>query len=127
MAAHERDILGCAYEADDPIFDPCPRTLIFQFAINCSSSMINDYMPQEYQSIDRITGAITYPWYRIRQHAFREALAEGAGMYITMAFLNGVIHQVNLGGATHGGYFNVNLGVGLAFMMGIHACGGVSG
>ncbi|KAF0708484.1 hypothetical protein As57867_006321, partial [Aphanomyces stellatus] len=89
--------------------------------------MINDYKPIENETVDAKTGAVAYPWYRIREHFLREALAEGAGMYITMAFLNGVIHQVNLGGATHGGYFNVNLGVGLAFMMGIHACGGVSG
>ncbi|KAG9403971.1 hypothetical protein AC1031_005510 [Aphanomyces cochlioides] len=89
--------------------------------------MIQDYKSIEAQSIDATTGQVVYPWYRIREHFLREALAEGAGMFITMAFLNGVIHQVSLGGGTHGDFFNINLGVGLAFMMGIHACGGVSG
>ncbi|RLO03888.1 hypothetical protein DYB28_008650 [Aphanomyces astaci] len=89
--------------------------------------MLNNYHTLEKKSFDETTGTVEYPWYRVKEHFTREILAEGTGMFITMAFLNGVVSQVVLGGATHGDYSHINLGVGLAFMMGIHTCGGISG
>ncbi|ETW03696.1 hypothetical protein H310_05082 [Aphanomyces invadans] len=89
--------------------------------------MLNNYHTLEKKSFDATTGTVEYPWYRVKEHFTRELLAEGTGMFITMAFLNGVVAQVVMGGNSHGDYTHINLGVGLAFMMGIHTCGGISG
>ena len=57
----------------------------------------------------------------------REALAEFFGTFILIAFGVGVVAQVVLSGHTTGDYLSINLGWGLAVMMGVYAAAGVSG
>ena len=57
----------------------------------------------------------------------REAAAEFFGTFILIAFGVGVVAQVVLSGHTAGDYLSINLGWGLAVMMGVYAAAGVSG
>ncbi len=57
----------------------------------------------------------------------REALAEFLGTFILMIFGLGVVAQVVLGGGTHGEYLSINIGWGLAVVMGVYVSAGISG
>jgi MIP family channel proteins len=57
----------------------------------------------------------------------REALAEFLGTFILIVFGVGVNAQVTLGGGATGQYLSINIGWGLAVMMGVYIAGGVSG
>ncbi|CAK4079469.1 unnamed protein product, partial [Aphanomyces euteiches] len=68
------------------------------------------------------------PWWRIQSHLVRECLAEFAGTFIMMVFINGVIAQVTLSPNNSSGSFtDIGIGCGLAVMLGVHTAGGVSG
>ncbi len=58
---------------------------------------------------------------------FREAAAEFLGTFTLIIFGVGVVAQVVLGDASHGEYFSINVGWGLAVTMGCYVAGGVSG
>ncbi|KAF0691235.1 hypothetical protein As57867_017433, partial [Aphanomyces stellatus] len=88
--------------------------------------MINDYKPADNQNITD-SGEKVYPWWRIKSHFARECVAEIAGTFIMMVFINGVVAQVVLGEGKNGDYTHISIGCGLAVMLGIHAAGGVSG
>jgi aquaporin-9 len=57
----------------------------------------------------------------------REAAAEFFGTFILIAFGVGVVAQTILSKETNGSYLAINLGWGLAVMLGIYTAGGVSG
>src|SRR5262245_20248812 len=57
----------------------------------------------------------------------REALAEFFGTFILIAFGVGVVAQVVLSGRTAGDYLSINLGWGIAVVMGLYVSAGVSG
>jgi MIP family channel proteins len=57
----------------------------------------------------------------------RESLAEFLGTFTLLAFGAGVVAQVVLGRGGHGEYFSINVGWGLAVMLGCYVAGGVSG
>ena len=57
----------------------------------------------------------------------REAAAEFLGTFVLIVFGSAVVAQVVLSGQSHGGYLSINLGWGLAVVMGIYVAGGVSG
>ncbi|HEX7087696.1 MAG TPA: aquaporin, partial [Vicinamibacterales bacterium] len=57
----------------------------------------------------------------------REALAEFLGTFILMVFGVGVVAQVVLGGGAHGEYLSINIGWGLAVVMGVYVSAGISG
>ncbi|CAK4085201.1 unnamed protein product [Aphanomyces euteiches] len=66
-------------------------------------------------------------WWRIRSRLLRECLAEVAGTFVMMAFINGGSAQVVLGENKKGDYLASALGAGIAVMLGIHTAGGISG
>ncbi|RHY04318.1 hypothetical protein DYB25_010063 [Aphanomyces astaci] len=104
--------------------------LNFQGLSHIQINMINDYKPMTNLSIvvsDNSSPREIYPWWRIRSHYVRECLAEVAGTFIMMVFINGVVAQVVLGEGKNGDYTHISIGCGLAVMLGIHAAGGVSG
>ncbi|CAK4086843.1 unnamed protein product [Aphanomyces euteiches] len=88
--------------------------------------MINDYKPMD-NVRENGKGEKVYPWWRIRSHFARECLAEVAGTFIMLLFIDGVVAQVVLGENKKGDYTHISIGCGLAVMLGIHASGGVSG
>jgi len=57
----------------------------------------------------------------------RGSAAEFLGTFILIAFGAGVVAQVVLGAGSHGDYLSINLGWGLAVVMGAYVAGGVSG
>ena len=57
----------------------------------------------------------------------REAAAEFFGTFILIAFGVGVVAQNVLSNGANGSYLAINLGWGLAVMLGIYTAGGVSG
>ncbi|MBW3542542.1 MAG: MIP family channel protein [Planctomycetes bacterium] len=57
----------------------------------------------------------------------REAAAEFFGTFVLIVFGVGVNAQVTLAGGTAGEWLSINIGWGLAVMLGIYACAGVSG
>jgi aquaporin-9 len=57
----------------------------------------------------------------------REAAAEFFGTFILIAFGVGVVAQTVLSKEVNGSYFGINIGWGLAVMLGIYTAGGVSG
>jgi MIP family channel proteins len=57
----------------------------------------------------------------------REAAAEFLGTFTLIIFGVGVVAQVVLGEGKHGEYFSINVGWGLAVIMGCYVAGGVSG
>jgi len=57
----------------------------------------------------------------------REAAAEFLGTFILIVFGLGVVAQNVLSGGDNGSYLAINLGWGLAVMLGVYASGGVSG
>ena len=57
----------------------------------------------------------------------REAAAEFLGTLVLIAFGAGVVAQVVLSHNANGGYLSINLGWGLAVMLGVLVAGGVSG
>lgn len=57
----------------------------------------------------------------------REAAAEFFGTFILMVFGVGVVAQTVLSRGANGSFFAINLGWGLAVMLGVFAAGGVSG
>src|SRR5512145_1975750 len=57
----------------------------------------------------------------------REAAAEFFGTFILIAFGVGVVAQTVLSKSANGSYLGINIGWGLAVMMGIYASAGVSG
>jgi MIP family channel proteins len=57
----------------------------------------------------------------------REAAAEFLGTFILIAFGVGVVAQTVLSKGANGSYLAINLGWGLAVMLGVFASGGVSG
>jgi MIP family channel proteins len=57
----------------------------------------------------------------------REMAAEFLGTFVLIVFGTAVVAQVVLGGGSHGGYPSINVAWGLAVIMGIYACAGVSG
>jgi MIP family channel proteins len=57
----------------------------------------------------------------------REAAAEFLGTFILIVFGVGVVAQTVLSRGANGSYLAINLGWGLAVMLGVYAAGGVSG
>lgn len=57
----------------------------------------------------------------------REAAAEFLGTFILIVFGVGVVAQTVLSRGTSGSYLAINIGWGLAVMLGVYASGGVSG
>lgn len=57
----------------------------------------------------------------------REAAAEFLGTFILIVFGAGVVAQTVLSKGANGSYLAINLGWGLAVMLGVYASGGVSG
>lgn len=57
----------------------------------------------------------------------REVAAEFLGTFTLIVFGVGVVAQVVLGGGSHGDYFSINIGWGVAVMLGCYVAGGVSG
>src|SRR5262249_26712766 len=57
----------------------------------------------------------------------REMAAEFLGTFVLIGFGTAVVAQVAPGGGRHGGYPSINVAWGLAGVMGIYACAGVSG
>jgi aquaglyceroporin related protein len=57
----------------------------------------------------------------------REAAAELLGTFILIVFGVGVVAQTVLSKGENGSYLAINLGWGLAVMLGVYASGGVSG
>lgn len=57
----------------------------------------------------------------------REALAEFLGTFVLIVFGVGVVAQVVLGGGHHGEYLSINIGWGLAVVMGVYVSAGISG
>ena len=56
-----------------------------------------------------------------------EAAAEFLGTFILIVFGVGVVAQTVLSQEANGSYFAINLGWGLAVMLGVYVAGGVSG
>lgn len=61
------------------------------------------------------------------QSTWRESLAEFLGTFTLIVFGVGVNAQVVLGRGGHGEYFSINVGWGLAVMLGCYVAGGISG
>jgi len=78
----------------------------------------NDKLPLNSKEASRWT---------IRSTHFRECLAEFLGTMVLIAFGDGVVAQVVLGGGSNGDYTHISLCWGLAVLFGIHVSGGVSG
>src|ERR687893_3283428 len=57
----------------------------------------------------------------------REAAAEFLGTFILIVFGVGVVAQTVLSRGANGSFLAINLGWGLAVMLGVYAAGGVSG
>src|SRR5262245_10807221 len=57
----------------------------------------------------------------------REILAEFLGTFVLIVFGTAVVAQVVLSGQANGSYLSINLGWGLAVVMGVYVAGGVSG
>jgi MIP family channel proteins len=57
----------------------------------------------------------------------QELLAEFLGTFILVTFGVAVVAQVILSEGRHGGYLSINLGWGLAVVMGVYVAGGVTG
>ncbi len=57
----------------------------------------------------------------------REAAAEFLGTFVLIVFGSGVVTQVVLSGQANGTYLSINIGWGLAVVMGVYVAGGVSG
>jgi MIP family channel proteins len=57
----------------------------------------------------------------------REVLAEFLGTFVLIVFGTAVVAQVSLSNQANGSYLSINLGWGLAVMMGVYVAGGVSG
>jgi MIP family channel proteins len=57
----------------------------------------------------------------------RQMLAEFLGTFILIVFGTAVVAQVVLSGQANGTYLSINLGWGLAVVMGVYVAGGVSG
>lgn len=57
----------------------------------------------------------------------RETAAEFLGTFILIAFGVGVVAQTVLSRSANGSFFAINIGWGLAVMLGVYASGGVSG
>jgi len=57
----------------------------------------------------------------------RELLAEFLGTFVLIVFGTAVVAQVVLSAQANGSYFSINLGWGLAVVMGVFVAGGVSG
>lgn len=57
----------------------------------------------------------------------REAAAEFLGTFTLIVFGVGVVAQVVLGRGSHGDYFSINIGWGVAVMLGCYVAGGISG
>ncbi|MEX0677891.1 MAG: MIP family channel protein [Pirellulales bacterium] len=57
----------------------------------------------------------------------REAAAEFLGTFTLIVFGVGVVAQVVLGRGSHGDYFAINIGWGVAVMLGCYVAGGISG
>ncbi len=57
----------------------------------------------------------------------REAAAEYLGTFVLIVFGSGVVAQVLLSGQANGTYLSINIGWGLAVVMGVYVAGGVSG
>src|ERR671911_2259989 len=57
----------------------------------------------------------------------REAAAEFFGTFILIAFGVGVVAQTVLSRGANGSFLAINIGWGLAVMLGVYAAGGVSG
>jgi MIP family channel proteins len=57
----------------------------------------------------------------------REAAAEFLGTFVLIVFGVGVVAQTVLSGSENGSYLGINLGWGLAVMLGVYVAGGVSG
>ncbi|CAK4071429.1 unnamed protein product [Aphanomyces euteiches] len=65
--------------------------------------------------------------WRVRSQLARECLAEAAGTFILLAFVNGGLAQLTLGEGKTTNYTGAAITTGLAVMLGIHAAGGISG
>jgi MIP family channel proteins len=57
----------------------------------------------------------------------RELLGEFLGTFTLIVFGTAVVAQVSLSGQANGSYLSINIGWGLAVVMGIYVAGGVSG
>ena len=63
----------------------------------------------------------------MRSGTAREAAAEFLGTCVLIVFGSAVVAQFLLSGGSHGSYLAINLGWGLAVVMGVYVAGGVSG
>jgi MIP family channel proteins len=63
----------------------------------------------------------------MRSGTAREAAAEFLGTCVLIIFGSAVVAQFLLSGGSHGSYLAINLGWGLAVVMGVYVAGGVSG
>lgn len=61
------------------------------------------------------------------RHWAKEPLGEFLGTMVLIIFGNGVNCQVVLSELTQGSYLSISFGWGIGVMMGIYACGGISG
>jgi len=61
------------------------------------------------------------------QGTSREAAAEFLGTFVLIVFGVGVVAQTVLSGQANGSYLGINIGWGLAVMLGVYVSGGVSG
>jgi len=61
------------------------------------------------------------------QGTSREAAAEFLGTFVLIVFGVGVVAQTVLSGGANGSYLGINIGWGLAVMLGVFVAGGVSG
>jgi MIP family channel proteins len=57
----------------------------------------------------------------------REMLAEFLGTFVLIVFGTAVVAQVSLSNQANGSYLSINLGWGLAVVMGVYVAGGISG
>ncbi len=61
------------------------------------------------------------------RETLREMLAEFLGTFILILLGTAVVAQVSLSGQANGSYLSINLGWGLAVVMGVYVAGGISG
>jgi aquaglyceroporin related protein len=61
------------------------------------------------------------------RHAYRDYIAEFWGTFVFILFGDGVIAQTVLSRQLHGNQVTINICWGVAVMMGIYTCGGISG
>lgn len=67
------------------------------------------------------------PWLARMRHKYREPLAEFFGTFVMAVMGINCNIVVIVGGGIYGGWSQINWGWGVAVMMGVYCCGGISG